>query len=83
MMTEKERAVAAQLLEMASEEFGNHGCNDWDFPKGWTKEEKIAFCKEYHEWNGDPEDFDPNFLHLPDYAVMSFMADKLKRCNNV
>jgi hypothetical protein len=33
--------------------------------------------KEYHEWNGDPEEFNPRFLALHDYAVMSFLAHKL------
>jgi len=25
-------AILAKLLEMASDEFGNHGCNDFDLP---------------------------------------------------
>jgi len=79
-MKNKEFRLAAKLLEMADEEFGNHVCNDvyesfWD---GWEKEERQEFVKQYHEWNGDPEEFDPNFLLLPDYAIMGFLAHKLR-----
>lgn len=78
-MTQKERELASTMLEMASEVFGNHGCNDmdedvWD---GWTEKQRQKFVKEYHEFNGDPEEYDPDFLELPDYAVMEFLAHKL------
>jgi hypothetical protein len=80
MLNEKERQLAAHWLGEASDRYGNHGCNDveekiWD---GWTKEERKQFVKEYHEYNGDPEEFDPNFLHLPDFAIMGFLAYKLR-----
>lgn len=76
----KELQLAAKLLETAADLFSNHGCNDlpdnfWD---GWTKEEIIQFDKEFHEWNGDPENHDPKRAGIiGDDAVMSFMADKL------
>lgn len=66
------RILAAQLLETASERFTNHGCNDFDprcDPQDW-----LDFVKAYHDWNGDPEEFDPSQPHLPDWAVMSFLA---------
>lgn len=31
-MTKLEKKLAAQLLEIASDEFGNHGCNDFPMP---------------------------------------------------
>jgi len=79
-MNAKEKALAAKMLEMASDEFGNHGCNDVDesFWEGWTRDERIEFVKQYHEYNGDPEEFTPNHLHLPDFAIMGFLAHKLK-----
>lgn len=78
-MNAKERLLAAGMLRLASDAFANHGCNDWSFPEDWTQEEKIQFVLEYHEWNGDPEEFNANYLHLPDCAVMDFLADKLLR----
>lgn len=78
-MTRKEKKLASYFLELASDVFGNHGCNDvedevWE---NWTLEERQKFVKEYHEWNGDPEEYDENYLHLPDFAIMSFLSHKL------
>ena len=80
-MTPNEMKLAAEMLKIADDEFSNHGCNDvddsvWD---GWTIEERQQFVKEFHEWNGDPEEFDPNFLHLQDFCIMGFLAEKLKK----
>ena len=36
------------------------------------------FVKEFHEWNGDPENFDKDWLHLGDSTIMSFLAYKLE-----
>jgi len=83
-MTQKEKMLASKMLDAASDEFGNHGCNDVkeSLYDGWTIEERRAFVKEYREWNGDPQEYDENFLHLPDYAIMSFLAYKLKNSEN-
>lgn len=86
-MTPKEMKLASLLLERASDEFSNHGCNDLDsrFIKetGFTDEEKVQFVREYAEWNGDPDRYEDgiepkDFDYLPDWAVMSFLAAKLK-----
>lgn len=79
-MNALERNLAAEMLQLARQYFGNHGCNDvsdkvWE---GWSIEQRRQFVKEYHQYNGDPEEYDPNFLHLPDYAIMGFLAYKLK-----
>ena len=78
-MDDLEKKLASELLEMASNEFGNHGCNDVDesIYDGWSIDERRRFVKEFHEWNGDPEEYDENFLHLQDFSLMNFMAHKL------
>ena len=78
-MTTKEKQLAAKMLEMASYEFSNHGCNDVEDSvyEGWTLEERQQFVKEFHEWNGDPEEYSPTFLHLGDSTILSFLAHKL------
>jgi len=76
-MNTKELKLAADLLRTASDVFANHGCNDWEFPDDWTEQERHDFVKEYHDYNGDPEEFNPKFLRLHDYAVMAFLARKL------
>ena len=80
IMNTKEKQLAAKMLEMASDEFSNHGCNDIEDSvyEGWTLEERQQFVKEFHEWNGDPENFDKDWLHLGDSTIMSFLAYKLE-----
>ena len=80
-MKDKEKLLAAKFLEEASDEFSNHGCNDVSksFFKGWSLEERQTFVKEYHEWNGDLEEYDSEELDLPDFGIMSFLAAKLKK----
>jgi hypothetical protein len=79
-MNAKEKKLASCLLKEAANEFGNHGCNDVDekLYDGWTKEERQQFCKEFEEWNGSPDDYNPNFLYLPDFALMDFLAYKIE-----
>jgi hypothetical protein len=80
-MKAKELRLAASLLQLASDEFSNHGCNDVDayFYEGWSLKERQQFIKEFHDWNGDPEEFNPNFLELGDDILMSYLADKIKQ----
>lgn len=81
-MNQKEKLLASKMLQLASETFSNHGCNDVpdSFYEGWTLEERQQFVKEFHQWNEhreDPIDYDPNFLHLGDDSIMAFLAHKL------
>ena len=52
-ISKKELALAAKMLELASDQFSNHGCNDVDgnVYDGWTLEERQQFVKDFHEWN--------------------------------
>ena len=79
-ISKKELALAAKMLELASDQFSNHGCNDVDenVYDGWTLEERQQFVKEFHEWNGDLEEYEETFLHLGDSTIMSFLAAKLE-----
>jgi hypothetical protein len=42
-----------------------------------TKEEWQEFGKAYHEWNGEPDDYDPNRVVVPDYGVVDFIKHTL------
>ena len=77
-INKKELALAAKMLKLASDEFSNHGCNDVDENaySGWTLEERKEFAKDFHKWNGDPEE---TFFHLADWTIMSFLAAKLEQ----
>lgn len=76
-MNNKEKAIAAAMLDELSNELGNKCCNDWSFPDSWTEEEKANFVMDFHVWNGDPEEFDINCLFLSDHSVASFLAHKI------
>lgn len=74
---EKLLRMVAEFLRSYSNELGNNVCNDWDFPEDWTEEERVALVKEYHDRNGDPEEFDPDCLLLSDMCATWILAEIL------
>ena len=78
-MNPKWLKLAGDLLELAADEFSNHGCNDWEWPDSWSAIERREFAKSVWANCGTPEYYDPKHLHLPDMVVMSFLADQLKK----
>jgi hypothetical protein len=78
-MNQKEKNLIANLLEMASNEFSNHGCNDYRL-KGWTKEECRELDRKMHEWNGDPEEhcLDEDHSIQMDWCLMAYFANKIR-----
>lgn len=78
-LTKNELRLAGKMLELASEAFSNHGCNDVEDSvyDGWTLEERQQFVKDFHEHNGDPQEYNPKYLHLGDSFIMSYLADRL------
>lgn len=83
-MTDRENKLAAKMLKLAAEAFGRHGCNDVpdSVYEGWTLDERKAFNKAFHEWNGDPEEYMEDYLHLPDFALMDYLAHRLEQETN-
>jgi hypothetical protein len=74
-MTPAERKLTAALLRMASDTFGNHGCNDFDLTKVIPdKAERDALVRSYFEWNGDPECYYESDGRQGDYRLMDFMG---------
>ena len=78
-MTNRELELAATLLEIASLEFANHGCNDFDLPDSWTQEECDDFTLAMETWNGSPEDHEPGLRFSLDWYVMSYLSSKLAK----
>jgi hypothetical protein len=75
-MDNTEKRLAAQMLELASEEFGNHGCND--FPMDDTLLNR-SFISAMNQWAG-LEDFAPaqnGKIYTQDWLVMSYCAHLL------
>jgi len=77
-MNKKECDLAASMLDMLNDILGNRCCNDFNFPESWNDEDKHKFVKAFHEYNGDPEEFDKDHLNLPDFCVAGLLSHKLK-----
>ena len=82
-MRDFEKQMAVDFLEAYSEYRSNRGCNDLDIDR-WklTPEQKIDLDKRYHEWNGDPEEHDPEWAarakYFTDFCIISLVAEDLK-----
>jgi hypothetical protein len=71
-----ERKLAAILLRIAANEFSNHGCNDFPIEKYLLPEQVQEITKTFHQYNGDPEVYDPEWPIANDAALMGFMASR-------
>ena len=87
-MTTAERRLTAAVLRLASEQFSNHGCNDFDLTELVPdQDERDALVRAYHKWNGDLAEMEENGwleqsgspdYRLMDFMVMDFMAARLE-----
>jgi predicted RNase H-like HicB family nuclease len=69
-----ELRLAAKLLREASDEFANHGCNDFDlFENGLSHAEAVEFALEANDGGEDDEEREGIADH-PKYAVMDWLA---------
>ena len=82
-MTRKEKLLAVSLLNIAADEFSNHGCNDMDQALfdaiGFTEAEKAAMVVEFARINEHvehPVDIHP-FAEIGDWQWMAYLADRL------
>lgn len=69
--------LIAALLEMASSQFANHGCNDFDITELVPNaEDRRELARLFHEYNGDPEEYesDSDYEVMHDDALMGFFA---------
>lgn len=81
-MNSNDRKLAAALLRLAAERFGNHSCNDFDLRKvGITNPaEWLRLDREACERNGDPEEHDPSTPRpiQADFVLMLSLAAALE-----
>jgi hypothetical protein len=78
-MTEKEKLFTARLLTLAAEAFSAKGCADLseDALASFSAEEWDALHKEYHQWNGDAENYVSGRLLSCNWLWMAYMSHKL------
>jgi|GEM_PF-2057083 hypothetical protein len=78
-----ELKLAAKLLEMASEKFSNHGCNEFDLiaEAGLTIEEATAINRACFQRTGDADGYGGNLdvsqAVFGDSVVMEYLAQRL------
>lgn len=72
---EKVRRLASELLEVAADQFSNHGCGDLEKPSYFTKAEWKQLAVDYEKWNsGGEDDAGP----LADWVAMTWCGILLK-----
>jgi hypothetical protein len=82
-MKRHEMLLTAALLDWAHAEFINNTCGDLpkEIKELLTDEQWVELSREYHEFNGDPEYFDPKSptAELYDDAAMWVLSKKIKK----
>lgn len=83
-MTKKELNLLDFLVDTAADELSNNCCNDipYELISNFTHEERVSLDKEYHEWNGDPEEHTPRYMPMHDSSMLRFLYEKLKNDKN-
>ncbi len=77
-MTPAELRLAADFLRELADRMSNDRCNDWEYPEDWSGDERREFVRQYHEFNGDPEEFDPTRTRLANFCAVALLAHKLR-----
>ena len=84
-LTPVELRLLAELLELASDTFANHGSNDFDLAKSVPLlEDRRQLMKSYNEHNGSPEDFEHDekqssqFELGHDASMMGYLAHRVR-----
>lgn len=74
--------IAAEFMDRAADEFGNHGCNDFDLSTlGLSREDQVTLVAFMNERNGSPEETPGDIERLPwtsDFCVMFACAAWLR-----
>lgn len=78
--------LAAKLLDIAGDKFGNHGCNDFKLP-GWSPSERRQLAIDYQRYNGDAAEVerleslpegDREFEWFSDFCLMFYASHRLE-----
>jgi len=84
-LTDAEARLLIELLDLASDSFSNHGCNDFDLTKSVPDlEDRRALMKSYNDYNGSPEDLEDNEAHGSqhglhmDSAIMGYLSHRIE-----
>ena len=71
--------LASKMLDVASDKFSNHGCNDLDKDVLEVITDEKTLCDDIRIWNGDTEDPWPESVSsVGDSSLMAYLSWKLK-----
>ena len=73
----RELEILADLLELASDEFGNHGCNDFVLTRDETTDHMVDVA---YYGDVDPADRAPfgGEMYVQDHVMMDYFGIKIK-----
>ena len=77
----RHKELIAQLLEVETDRFSNHGCNDFaltDYLPDWGDRHDLARTV-FDEGDRDRYDTENEYEEMNDYELMSFFADKIRK----
>jgi hypothetical protein len=80
MLTPGEQKLLQIFLEDYADVLGNRGCNDLtdEMRACLTEDEWKELDKQFHAWNGDPEEHnDRSHKWLMDFCVLYYLKKKI------
>lgn len=66
--------IAAEMLEVAADEFSNHGCNDYDIPDTPENRSFVERMIAASEWPSEKVEAVRGRICVADYIVMRYCA---------
>ena len=78
--------LASKMLNLASDEFSNHSCNDLPgdtltMLKMMVNEKE--FCAKFREWKDDNGEYPQSFEQIGDSSLMEFLAEELRTLSDL
>jgi hypothetical protein len=83
-MTPNEQTLLAKLLDMASDEFANHGCNDFPLPntdENWALYVAMEQRLDPGGWKMYPQERPPldNPIYFMDWMLMRYFQERAEK----
>jgi len=77
-----EYGILSKLLEMASDEFSNHGCNDFELENTQANRDLMQLAHEWNAQGGELEELqisaDGTKIYTRDYFLMDYFSHIFK-----
>lgn len=69
--------LTKKMLDMASDEFSNHGCNDLSKDVIEIASPDPNFLADYKKWYGSDDGYPESLDSIPDYGIMDYLVHKI------